>query len=112
MRIGLIDVDGHAKKKKWGATIYPNLALCKISAWHKSQGHEVLWYEPMYSGHCDIVYVSKVFNFTPDIDKMLNSGISDSQLYKLAGNSICVDCMVALFSNLYFPQEQEQLTLF
>lgn len=47
-----------------------------------------------------------------DIDKMLNAGISDSQLYKLAGNSICVDCMVALFSNLYFPQEQESLTLF
>lgn len=36
-RIGLIDVDGHAKKKKFGATIYPNLALCKISAWHKTQ---------------------------------------------------------------------------
>ena len=47
-----------------------------------------------------------------DIDKMLNAGISDSQLYKLAGNSICVNCMVALFSNLHFPQEQEQLTLF
>ena len=41
-RIGLIDVDGHAKKKKFGATIYPNLALCKISAWHKAQGDEVI----------------------------------------------------------------------
>lgn len=68
MRIGLIDVDGHAKKKKFGATVYPNLALCKISAWHKAQGHEVLWYEPMYTGHCDKVYMSKIFNFTPDID--------------------------------------------
>lgn len=47
-----------------------------------------------------------------DIDKMLNAGISDSQLYKLAGNSICVDVMVHLFRNLYFPQEQESLTLF
>lgn len=46
------------------------------------------------------------------IDKMLNAGISDSQLYKLAGNSICVDCMVALFDNLYFPNTEEQLTLF
>lgn len=27
MTIGLVDIDGHAKKKKWGATIYPNLAL-------------------------------------------------------------------------------------
>lgn len=73
MKIGLIDVDGHAKKKKWGATIYPNLALCKISAWYKSQGHDVFWYEPMYSGHCDIVYVSKVFNFTPDIDFFIDA---------------------------------------
>lgn len=30
MKIGLIDVDGHAKKKKWGASLYPNLALRKI----------------------------------------------------------------------------------
>ena len=29
MRIGLIDVDGHN---------FPNLALMRISAWHKSQG--------------------------------------------------------------------------
>lgn len=42
MKVGLIDVDGHAKKKKFGATVYPNLALCKISAWHKAQGDEVV----------------------------------------------------------------------
>ena len=29
MKIALVDVDGHASKKKWGATIYPNLALAK-----------------------------------------------------------------------------------
>ena len=61
-RIGLIDVDGHATKKKWGATIYPNLALTKISGWHKTAGDEVFWYDPLFSGHCNIVYVSKVFN--------------------------------------------------
>ena len=66
MKIGLIDVDSHAKKKKWGSTIYPNLALCKIAAWHKSKGDSVDWYDPMFSGHCDIVYLSKVFNFSPD----------------------------------------------
>lgn len=27
MNIGLIDVDGHHKKKKFGATVYPNIAL-------------------------------------------------------------------------------------
>lgn len=26
MKIGLIDIDCHAKKKSWGATIYPNIA--------------------------------------------------------------------------------------
>ena len=46
------------------------------------------------------------------IDKLLNAGISDSQLYKLAGNSICADCMVALFRNLYFPEDVVPSTLF
>jgi len=31
LEIGLVDVDDNAKKKKWGATIYPNLALAKIA---------------------------------------------------------------------------------
>ena len=39
MKIGLIEVDNHAGKKHFGATIYPNLALCKISAYHKA--HEI-----------------------------------------------------------------------
>ena len=57
MKIGLIDVDGHN---------YPNLPLMKISAWHKSQGDSVEWYEPLFSGHLDKVYMSKVFSFTQD----------------------------------------------
>jgi hypothetical protein len=38
----------------------------KISAWHKRRGDDVEWYEPMFSGHMDKVYMSKVFSFTPD----------------------------------------------
>lgn len=57
MRIGLIDVDGHN---------FPNLPLMKLSSWHKAQGDMVEWYEPMFSGHMDKVYMSKVFSFTPD----------------------------------------------
>lgn len=57
MRIGLIDIDGHN---------FPNLALMKISAYHKSKGDTVEWYEPMFCGHYDRVYCSKVFSFTPD----------------------------------------------
>ena len=40
----------------------------KISAWHKAQGDHVEWYEPMFSGHMDKVYMSKVFSFTPDYE--------------------------------------------
>lgn len=57
MRIGLIDVDGHN---------FPNVPLMKISAWHKQQGNHVEWYNPMFSGHMDKVYMSKVFSFTDD----------------------------------------------
>jgi len=67
MRIGLIDIDCHAKDKKWGATIYPNLALCKISAYHKSIGDNVELAYPM-GGHYDKLYMSKIFNFSKDDD--------------------------------------------
>lgn len=71
MRIGLIDVDGHN---------FPNLALMKISAWHKSQGDTVEWCLPL--DHYDIVYQSKVFDetYSPDIewtpmaDKIIKGG--------------------------------------
>lgn len=68
MRIALIDVDGHPVKKKWGGTVYPNLALAKIAAYHSHLGHSVEWYDPLQASAdpYDIVYMSKVFNFTPD----------------------------------------------
>lgn len=71
MKIGLIDVDGHN---------FPNIPLMKISAWHKQQGEHVEWYSPMFSGHMDKVYMSKVFTFTEDYqyhidaDEVLKSG--------------------------------------
>ncbi len=43
MKIGLVDVDGHAAKKKWGAVIHPNIALAKIARYHKQRGDEVEW---------------------------------------------------------------------
>ena len=63
MRVGLIDVDGHN---------FPNLPLMKISAYHKSRGDSVEWYEPLFSGHMDKVYMSKVFTFTPDYPYCIN----------------------------------------
>lgn len=61
-KIGLLDVDGHN---------FPNLALMKLSAWHKSQGDIVSWYmgvEPY-----DRVYLSKVFAFTPDEGRVIQA---------------------------------------
>lgn len=47
-----------------------------------------------------------------NIDKLLNAGISDSQLYKLAGNSIVVQCMAGIFRNAFSTEEVESMTLF
>ena len=71
LKIGLIDVDGHN---------YPNLPLMKLSAYHKAKGDSVEWYQPLISDHMDIVYMSKVFSFTPDYqyyvdaDKIIKGG--------------------------------------
>ena len=66
MKIGLIDVDGHN---------FPNLALMKISAWHKQRGDTVEWCFPL--DHYDIVYQSKVFDntYSPDIDWTPNADV-------------------------------------
>ena len=58
MTIGLIDVDGH----RW-----PNLALMKLSAWHKAQGDTVEWWWGF--GEYDRVYMSKVFDATYSADQ-------------------------------------------
>lgn len=59
MHIGLIDVDSHN---------FPNLALMKISAYHKKHGDHVEWCTPLIP--YDIVYQSKVFDetYSKDID--------------------------------------------
>lgn len=55
MNIGIVDVDGHN---------FPNLALMKLSAWHKKQGDKVEWGDMF--GSYDKLYMSKVFTFTDD----------------------------------------------
>ena len=52
MQIGLIDVDGHN---------FPNLALMRISAYHKAKGDRVEWWMGDLF-HYDLVYKSKVFS--------------------------------------------------
>ena len=58
MTIGLIDVDSHN---------FPNLALMKLSAWHKAQGDTVEWWWGF--GEYDRVYMSKVFDATYSADQ-------------------------------------------
>jgi len=54
-KIGLVDVDSKI----------PNLALMKISAWHKKKGDEVSFYQPLFDSP-DKIYGSKVFDYTED----------------------------------------------
>lgn len=64
MKVGLIDVDSHN---------FPNLALMKLSAWHKARGDTVEWWWGF--GHYDRVYMAKVFDntYSPDIPEPLNA---------------------------------------
>ena len=64
-KIGLIDVDGHN---------FPNLALMRISAYHKSKGDTVEWWWSDFV-HYDVVYMSKVFSdaYSPDVPEPLNA---------------------------------------
>lgn len=55
MKVGLVDVDNH----NW-----PNLALMKISAWHRKYGDHVEWAGSLE--HYDMVYMAKVFTFSSD----------------------------------------------
>ena len=65
MKIGLIDVDGHN---------FPNLALMRISAYHKARGDQVEWWWSDFI-HYDIVYMSKIFSdaYSPDIPEPINA---------------------------------------
>ena len=65
MKIGLIDVDGHN---------FPNLALMRISAYHKAMGDQVEWWWSDFI-HYDIVYMSKIFSdaYTKDVPEPLNA---------------------------------------
>lgn len=56
-RIGIHDSD---------RTGFPNLALMKLSTWHKQRGDVVQWWMPI--AEYGVVYSSKIFTFTPECD--------------------------------------------
>lgn len=79
MNVGLIDVDSHN---------FPNLAMMKISAYHKAKGDNVEWHTPLL--HYDLVYVSKVFGdeySAPDFSAIR----ADRIIYGGTGFAISVD---------------------
>lgn len=65
VRIGLIDVDGHH---------FPNLALMRISSYHKQRGDTVEWWWSDFV-HYDVVYMSKIFSdsYSPDVPEPINA---------------------------------------
>lgn len=69
MKVGLIDVDAEWRKKPK----FPNLALMKLSAWHKAQGDEVEWWFGF--SQYDRVYMSRVFGdgITTDVPEPYNA---------------------------------------
>lgn len=96
MRIGLIDVDGHN---------FPNIPLMKLSAWHKRQGDQVEWYQPLI--HCigeplDRVYMSKVFSFTRDFEYPINAREIIS-----GGSGYCIDYERG--KEVYHPERDHKL---
>lgn len=60
MKIGLIAVD---------KTKFPNIALGKISAYHKAKGDIVEWaMGGLFGADYDKIYASKIFTFSEDVD--------------------------------------------
>jgi len=73
MKIGLYDVD---------STI-PNLALMKLSAFHKERGDSVEWFLPNMTigeGGFDKVYASTVFKDVPDDDLSDHSNLDPTRM--------------------------------
>jgi hypothetical protein len=66
MNIGLVDIDSKI----------PNLALLKLSAWHKGQGDTVELTTPVFASTYDKAYASQVFTWTqtPCLPEDVESG--------------------------------------
>lgn len=76
MIIGLHDAEQEHVRHK----TFPNLALMKISSWHKAKGDSVEWWVPIL--RYDRVYSSKVFDFTPDNQALPDNAIRGGTGYR------------------------------
>lgn len=67
LKVGLLDLDNINKKR----VAFPNLPLMKLSAYHKARGDKVDWLCCLEK--YDIVYKSKVFDFTLELAYQIQS---------------------------------------
>jgi hypothetical protein len=103
-----------ASGRRYGKTkadIFPNLALMKLSAWHKSRGDEVEWYNGFW--HYDRVYISKVFSNTLESGEVINAdevvrGGSGYSIELVASREVWRECTAEGYSS-HLPDEVEHI---
>lgn len=88
---------------------FPSLPLMKLFAYHKANGDNVEMFVPL--NHYDLVYASKVFSFTPDIEDL--SAVNADKLIKNGtGYAITVKDGKEIFDkqkNISLPDEIEHI---
>ena len=68
-------------------TKFPNLALMKLSAYHRAAGDRVVWFNPLLRDNIEgRVYSSKVFTFSPDDPYLPEHTIKGGTGYNLTEN--------------------------
>ncbi len=88
-KIRLVDVDAIAdKKRKKKRRRYSNIALMKISAWHKQQGDQVSWDEP----NPDIIYASIIFTENKDSLYFLQNDFPNAEIH-IGGSGYSFDVL-------------------
>lgn len=85
--IGLIDADYKRGTNLFNKpSLFPNLALMKISAYYKQKDYRVEWYKPIMHHSYHKIFVSKVFDWESPINPYLRKdmimGGSGIDLYK------------------------------
>lgn len=88
---------------------FPSLPLMKLSAYHKAMGDDVEMYMPI--NQYDLVYASKVFSFTDDID---TDSVIQADEVKRGGTGYCISVkngkeVFDNSKNTFLPREIEHI---
>ena len=63
------------KIRLWTDAPMANIALMKIARHHRNKGDDVAFHSPLFDQDTDILYLSKLFRFTPDYEYSVNAQI-------------------------------------